>query len=66
MKELGNLAIICAQHSDVVLLIRSGKVSVRVCGEPILRTGWDDDEGISRAVHELNFGRYAGKGDCDV
>ncbi len=66
MKELGNLAIICAQRSDVLLLIRSGKVSVRVCGEPILRTGWDDDEEISRAVHELNFGRYAGQGKCDI
>lgn len=62
MKQLGNLAIVCAQRQDVELLLRNGKVCVRVHCWPILHTEWDDDTAIGDAIRELNFGRYARKG----
>lgn len=61
MKQLGNLAIICAQRQDVELLLHNGEVCVRIYGWPILRTGWDNDAAIGNTIHELNFGKYAGK-----
>ena len=62
MRELGNLAIICAQRPDVLMQLRGGKVFVRVGTDLILRTGWDNDGEIRRSIHELNFGKYSGKG----
>jgi len=61
MKQLGNLAIVCAQRQDVELLLRNGNVCVRVHGWPILHTEWDNDAAISNVIRELNFGKYAGK-----
>lgn len=61
MKELGNLAIVCAQRPDVLVQIHSGMVSVRMCSELILRTRWDNDEEIRRTIRELNFGTYRRK-----
>lgn len=62
MKQLGNLSIVCAQRTDVLMQIYGGQVSVHV-GEGPERTSlfaaWDDDEVIQRIIHELNFGRYA-------
>ncbi len=66
MKELGNLAIVCARRPDVLMQIYDGRVSVHTGAGParsVLYTGWDDDAEICRAIHELNFGRYAGKTD---
>lgn len=62
MKQLGNLAIVCARRSDVLMQIHGGQVSVHVGEGPertSLFTAWDDDEAIQRIVRELNFGRYA-------
>ena len=62
MKQLGNLSIVCAQCTDVLMQIYGGQMSVHV-GEGPERTSlfaaWDDDEVIQRIIHELNFGRYA-------
>jgi len=61
MKQLGNLAIVCAQRPEVLMQIHGGIVTVHVgCGpeRASLHTQWDDDAGVSRIVHELNFGKY--------
>lgn len=66
MKELGNLAIVCAQRPDVLMQINDGRVSVYTSADParsVLYTAWNNDEEIRRIIHELNFGRYAGKTD---
>ena len=51
MKQLGNLSIVCAQRTDVLMQIYGGQVSVHV-GEGPERTSlfaaWDDDEVIQR------------------
>ena len=54
MKQLGNLAIVCAQGPEILMQIHGG------CGpeRASLHTAWDDDAGVSRIVHELNFGKY--------
>ena len=61
MKQLGNLAIVCAQRPEVLMQIHGGIVTVHVgCGpeRASLHTPWDDDAGVSCIVHELNFGKY--------
>lgn len=64
MKELGNLAVVCAQRPDMLMQIYDGKVSVRAGAastHPVLYAAWDNDLEIRRAIHELNFGKYARK-----
>lgn len=65
MKQLGNLAIVCAQRKDALLQILGKEVSVHI-GEGPQRESiyfdWDDDKKISGIVRELNFGRYARNG----
>lgn len=61
MKQLGNLAIVCAGKRDLVMQIFDGKVSVHADSEAggfhrIM--AWDDDEEILEVIRELNFGRY--------
>ena len=61
MKQLGNLAIVCAQRPEVLMQIHGGIVTVHVgCGpeRASLHTAWDDDAGVSHIVYELNFGKY--------
>lgn len=62
MKQLGNLAIVCAQRPNVLMQIYGGTVSVHVGEGPeraTLSVSWDDDEMVQQLIHELNFGRYA-------
>ena len=62
MKQIGNLAVVCARRQDVLLQVGSEKVCVHVGAGPernTLHAAWDDDDAIQRIVHELNFGRYA-------
>ena len=62
MKQLGNLAVVCAQRPDVLMQIYGSEVSVHVgegpeTGRPLHKM--DDDETIQSIIRELNFGRYA-------
>lgn len=61
MKQLGNLAIICAQRQSVLLQIQGGMASIFVGAGPdrdVLSTHWDNDADIDRIIHELNYGKY--------
>lgn len=62
MKQLGNLAMVCARRPEVMMQLHGGKVSVFVSTGPeqaVMDSAWDNDVEISRIVRELNFGRYA-------
>ena len=64
MKQLGNLAIVCARRKDVTLRIERGRVMVLLDGTyapTAFSANWDDDETILSVIHELNFGRCAPK-----
>ena len=64
MKQLGNLAIVCAKHSDVQLQIKDGTVTVLVGAtrpKPMYLLAWDDDSAISGIIQELNFGQFVPK-----
>jgi len=60
MKQLGNLAVVCAVRKDVLMQIQNGIVSVHYGAGPTRETAtskWDDDKAISEIVYELNFGK---------
>ena len=70
MKQIGNLAIVCAQRPDVLMQIyESAGYSQRDAAKSIhagegperatLSTAWEDDDAIQDMIRELNFGRYA-------
>ena len=64
MKQIGNLAIVCAQRKDVTLRIEQGRVMVLLDGTyapTAFSADWDDDETILSIIHELNFGNCAPK-----
>lgn len=64
MKQLGNLAIVCAQRKDVTLRIEQGRVMVLLDGTyapTAFSADWDDDKTILSVIHELNFGQCAPK-----
>ncbi len=64
MKQLGNLAIVCAKQEDVLMQLHGGIVSVHFGAGPQRETvtaKWDDDKAISAIVYELNFGKGAEK-----
>ncbi len=62
MKQLGNLAIVCAQRPEVLMTVFNGNVNICLGNGPdrkILTVPWNSDAEISRIVYELNFGKYA-------
>ena len=62
MKQLGNLAVVCATKKEVLLQIHNGVVSVHYGAGPTRETAtvkWDDDVAIRKIVKELNFGDSA-------
>ena len=62
MKQLGNLAMVCAQRPEVLMLLHNGIVTVHVGTGPerkALAATWNDDAEISRIIAKLNFGEYA-------
>ena len=65
MKQLGNLAIVCAQRKDLTFVMLRGLVNVIVrSGEDsydTLSVACDDEAGINAIIHELNHGKYAVK-----
>ena len=64
MKQIGNLAIVCAQRKDVTLRIEQRMAMVLLDGTyapTAFSADWDDDETILSVIHELNFGNCAPK-----
>ena len=58
MKQLGNLAIVCAKRPEVLMQIYGGEVAVHVGTGPdraVMFTTWDNDAEIARIIHELYF-----------
>ncbi|MDR0286817.1 MAG: hypothetical protein LBI03_03790 [Clostridiales bacterium] len=65
MKQLGNLAIVCARRNDLCLSIFNGQATVYIgCGPERKRitVDWDDDESISSLTYALNHGEYRQEG----
>ena len=61
MKQLGNLAIVCAKRRTVLLQILNGPAIVYVGRGPerqLMYAAWDDDEKIDAMIRELNYGKY--------
>lgn len=64
MKQLGNLAIVCARKKSVLLQIFEGTATVHVGRGPSkssMSADWQDDDKINEIIHKLNFGKYAEK-----
>jgi len=64
MKQLGNLALICARRRDALLQVSNGRATVFVGTGPdrcAIAAEWNDDARIERMIYELNYGKYAEK-----
>ncbi|MBR3704970.1 MAG: hypothetical protein IKM11_05745 [Oscillospiraceae bacterium] len=64
MKQIGNLAAVCAKRPDVLMQVYEGMISVYVCHGPertYMLAAWDDEAKIRQIIYELNFGRYVTK-----
>ena len=64
MKQLGNLAIICAKRPEVMMTVYDDRVTVHVGDGPdraAMCCACGSDAEINRMIYELNFGKYAGK-----
>lgn len=62
MKQLGNMAIVCAQRPEILMMVANGAVTVCVGSGPernALTAKCNDDAEISRIITNLNFGEYA-------
>ena len=60
MKQIGNLAIVCARRKDVTLRIEQGRVMVMLDGtyaSTAFSADWDDDETILSVINELKNGK---------
>ena len=61
VKQIGNLAVVCARRSEVLLQVYNGQVCVYVGQGPnraVLSAACDDDTELNRMIYELNFGQY--------
>jgi hypothetical protein len=65
MKQICNLANICARRNDGVLFqVCNGIITVHVGHGPDkerLSAEWNDDETINKIIYELNFGKFSKK-----
>ena len=60
MKQLGNLAVICAQRPELLMLqLRDGLVSVQAKNRAAMEAVWNDDARIEKMIYELNFGAFS-------
>ena len=62
MKQLGNLANVCAGRKNTLLQVYENTVTVHVGEGPdreIMSAKCSDDESVSEIIHELNFGRFS-------
>lgn len=65
MKQLGNLAIVCAKRPEVLMTLYGGRVAVHIGAGPnraVMDCPWDNDAEVSSIIHELNHGRYSANG----
>ena len=59
MKQLGNLAVICAQRPELLMQLRGGLVLVQAKNRAAMEAAWNDDTRIDKMIYELNFGAYS-------
>ena len=59
MKQLGNLAIMCAQRPELLMQLRSGLVLVQAKNRAAMEAAWNDDARIEKMIYELNFGAFS-------
>ena len=59
MKQLGNLAVICAQRPELLLQPRGGLVTVQAKNCVAMEAPWDDDAEIEEIIEALNFGELS-------
>ena len=65
MKQLGNLAVICAQRPELLMQLRGGLVLVQAKNRAAMEAAWNDDARIEKMIYELNFGAFSPrKGWC--
>ena len=57
MKQLGNLAVICAQRPE--LQLRGGLVLIQAKNRAAMEAAWNDDARIEKMIYELNFGAFS-------
>ena len=65
MKQLGNLAHVCAGRKKILFQVYEDGVAVFVGDGPdkeLLTAKCADDESVSKIIHELNFGRFSNYG----
>lgn len=61
MKQLGNLALVCAKRRDTLMQVLDGSVTVHVGRGPdkaAFSMDWHDDAKIFELILELNHGRF--------
>ena len=72
MKQIGNLASVCARKNNVLFQILDGNITVHILSKTqsargpdkkVLKSKWDDDAKINEIIYELNFGRYSSNTD---
>ena len=56
MKQLGNLAVICAQRPELLMQLRGGLVLVQAKNRAAMEAAWNDYARIEKMNYELNFG----------
>ena len=50
MKQLGNLAVICAQRPELLMQLRSGLVLVQAKNRATMEAAWNDDARIEKMI----------------
>ena len=64
MKQVGNLAVVCAKRPDMLLQIYGGNATVHIglgSSRAVLTAKWDDDATINSIIHAINLGKFAEK-----
>ena len=59
MKQLGNLAVICAQRPELLMQLRDGLVLVQAKNRAAMEAAWNDDTRIEKMIYELKFGAFS-------
>lgn len=59
MKQLGNLAVICAQRPELHQQLRGGLVLVQAKNRATMEAALNDDARIEKMIYELNFGAFS-------